>query len=277
MKTMVSGLPGKMAREMAELISSQDIRQFELLSWALTGSEIREAFIDIGGRPVYLIKPDQLGEKVDSLISYEGETFYAVDFTHPDAINGNVEFYCKRKIPFVLGTTGGNRDRLAEIVAQSDICAVIAPNMASQIVAFQAMMEYAAKNFPGAFEGFNLFISESHQEGKADTSGTAKAIAKCFEGLGIPFHFENKEQFQMIRKPARQSILGVPAQYLGGHGWHDYSLATEDGTMQFKFVHNVNGRKPYAVGTLKALAFLEKKTKAGEKGKVFSMIDVLKG
>ena len=41
------------------------------------------------------------------------------------------------------------------------------------------------------------------------------------------------------------------------------------------FAHNINGRRIYAEGTLDAIQFLQKKIKAGEKGKAYSMIDVL--
>ena len=54
------------------------------------------------------------------------------------------------------------------------VFAVIAPNMAKQIVALQATLEGMAAKFPGAFEGYTLTVQESHQATKADTSGTAK-------------------------------------------------------------------------------------------------------
>ncbi len=274
---MISGLPGKMARMVAEIIVANRRKGLELYSWGLTGPEIEDHVVDIGNQNVYLVKPSERDKKISDMITPDSKPFYAVDFTLPKAVNWNVEFYCRHSIPFVMGTTGGDRENIFKMIRESNICAVIAPNMAAQIVAFQAMMEYGAKTFPGVFEGFNLFISESHQKGKADTSGTAKAIAESFRGMGIPFHFENKNQFEMIRDPARQAIMGVPEQYIDGHGWHEYNLATEDGTMSFKFVHKVNGRRPYAMGLLKALPFLEKKIEAGEKGKVYSMVEALKG
>lgn len=55
-----------------------------------------------------------------------------------------------------------------------------------QVVAFQAAMEILAENFPGAFSGYKLEVTESHQRQKADTSGTAKAIVASFAKLGTP-------------------------------------------------------------------------------------------
>lgn len=48
------------------------------------------------------------------------------------------------------------------------------------------MLEFMAANFPGAFAGYNLSVTESHQRTKVDTSGTAKAVVACFEELGAP-------------------------------------------------------------------------------------------
>lgn len=56
-----------------------------------------------------------------------------------------------------------------------------------QVVAFQAMMEMMAQQFPGAFSGYNLAVTESHQRTKADTSGTAKAVVGSLQRLGLEF------------------------------------------------------------------------------------------
>lgn len=58
---------------------------------------------------------------------------------------------------------------------------------ATQVVAFQAMMEMMAQQFPGAFSGYNLAVTESHQVTKADTSGTAKAVVASLQKLGLDF------------------------------------------------------------------------------------------
>jgi 4-hydroxy-tetrahydrodipicolinate reductase len=202
------------------------------------------------------------------------DDFITIDYTHPTAVNDNAAFYCQNNLPFVMGTTGGDRQKLAETVLNSRIAAVIAPNMAKQIVGLQAMMEFAADTFPGLFDGFTLSVKESHQNGKADTSGTAKAMVGYFNAMGIPF---TAEQITMERDPANQAQKwGIPDAYLGGHGWHTYALDSADKTVHFEFTHNVNGRDVYAHGTLDAVKYLSAKVRAGVKGRVFSMIDVLK-
>ena len=113
-----------------------------------------------------------------------------------------------------------------------------------------------------------------HQQGKADTSGTAKAMVAYFNRLGLDFTVED---IHMERDPARQKDqLGVPEACLAGHGWHTYRLTSEDGSVLLEFKHNVNGRDVYARGTLDAAAFLAARVAEGVQARVYSMIDVLK-
>lgn len=129
--------------------------------------------------------------------------------------------------------------------------------MAVPINVFQAMMKFAADNFPEAFEGFKLTIRESHQASKPDPSGTAIGLLDCFKALGTPLE---KEQIIMVRDPAvQEKEMGIPAQYLGGHGYHTYTMTSPDGTVMLQFTHNILGRSVYVDGTLKAIRTLVRK------------------
>ncbi len=264
---MMSGLPGKMATLIAKGILEDD--RFELANFCLTGPTP-----PLFESPVPLFPPERreevLGRKFD----------IAVDFTEPDAVNSNAEFYCQNDIPFVMGTTKGDRKALLETVERSSIPAVIAPNMAGPIVGFMDMIRYGAENYPGLFEGFHLKLSESHQEGKKGVSGTATALGKEFNKLGAvnqegePF---NEGDITSIRdKKFQRDVLGVPEDDLDGHGWHTSELTSSDGTVVLRFTHNVNGRELYVPCTLKAILFLHQKVQEGATG-VFSMYDVLRG
>jgi 4-hydroxy-tetrahydrodipicolinate reductase len=269
---MVNGIPGNVAGTVARHVRAD--ARFELLPFSLTGPEIAQAEAAVEGRAVRLIRPEQREAAITEIREQYGR-FLSVDYTHPAAVNANAEFYCREQLPFVMGTTGGDRHHIEQTVRRSDIAAVVAPNMAKQIVGFQAMMEYAADTFPGLFQGYTLEIRESHQRAKADTSGTAKAMVRYFNRLGVPF---SEEQIAMERDPQVQSSRwGVPEAYLTGHGWHTYTLVSADKTVRFEFTHNINGRDIYVQGTLDALLYLEKKLAAGARGQLYTMIDVLKG
>jgi len=268
---MVNGLPGNMAIGIAQHVLADE--RFSLIPHSLTGPEIDDAEISVAGLGVALIRPGKRQVAIEE-IKANHKRFITVDFTHPSAVNDNAAFYCEKRLPFVMGTTGGGRDKLIQTVSEAGLPAVIAPNMGKQIVGFQAMMEYAATNFPGLFDGYHLQIKESHQAGKADTSGTAKAMLEYFNDLGAS---PTDDPISMERDPiAQKTQWQIPDQYLTGHAWHTYSLNSDDGTVHFSFTHNVNGREIYMKGTLDAIAFLSNKIDQGDPGRIYSMIDILK-
>ena len=61
-------------------------------------------------------------------------------------IADNAEFYCKRGLPFVMGTTGGDRDRLFKTVNESGVYAVIAPQMGKQVIQMFLKLLYKKTN-----------------------------------------------------------------------------------------------------------------------------------
>lgn len=266
---MVAGLPGNMGRIVAETCVA---RGLTLVPYSLTGADVQAESVEVAGHSVCLLKPaDRDAAMVQVKTDYPG--FICIDYTHPTAVNGNSEFYVRHGIPFVMGTTGGDRVALDALVRGAGHPCVIAPNMAKQIVALQTMIEYLSTNFPSAFDGYKLSVVESHQKTKADTSGTAKAIVASFQNMGLPF---GENDIEMVRDEASQlGRMQVPAEYLGGHAFHTYSLDSADGTVHFEFRHNVCGRKVYAEGTVDAVVFLAGRIAAGE-GRVFNMMDVLR-
>ncbi len=271
-KIMINGLPGNVTKVIAATALADG--RFTVLPFSLTGPEIDIKHCHISSADFELIRPAEREDKMAAIKAEQGN-FITIDFTHPSAVNDNAEFYCRHKLPFVMGTTGGDRQLLEQTVLSSTNTAVIAPNMAKQIVGFQAMMAHAAEFFPDLFKGYRLTVRESHQAGKADTSGTAKAMVGYFNQMGIDF---SVEQIEKERDPERQqNMWGVPVEVLQGHGWHTYTLISPDDSVKFEFVHNINGRQIYCEGTMDAVLYLVRQMEGGAQGKVYSMIDVLKG
>lgn len=224
---------------------------------------------------VKLVGPDSSDAQRQTLheLSKEyGERLVIVDFTHPSAVNPNAKLYTAAGCAFVMGTTGGDRDVLMKDTADSGVYAVIAPNMGKQIVALQATMERMARDFPGAFSGYTLEVTESHQKTKADTSGTAKAMVSSFQRLGLEF---KEDRIKMLRDEQSQLDFGVPAEYLNGHAFHTYTLKSADGSVEFQFKHNVCGRRTYAEGVVDAVQFLAARRAEKSSKRVFNMIDIL--
>lgn len=277
---MVNGMPGPMATAAAEACLRKGLK---LAPAAMTGPDIDSMTITVfdpvsqQSSDVKLIPSTEAGEiksVIEGLKTACGEkNLLAVDYTHPSAVNQNALFYVENNLPFVMGTTGGDREKLIADVDGANHFAVIAPNMAKQIVALQAGLEDLAKKYPGAFASYKLECVESHQKKKADTSGTAKAVIDSLKELSDDeFTYDDIE---MIRDDKESVEFGVPEDYITGHAFHTYTLTSADGTVNFQLQHNVAGRTIYAEGTADAVKFLAKKVKTEDTGKVYTMINVL--
>lgn len=268
-QVMVNGIPGNMGKIVAETCVK---RGLELVPYSLTGEIIVENESEVAGKTIQLLKPSNREARIGEVLA-KYPNMLCIDFTHPTAVNDNAAFYVKHNIPFVMGTTGGDREALLKLVKDANFPSVIAPNMAKQIVAFQMMIEWLATEFPGAFDGYKLSVVESHQKTKADTSGTAKAVVASFQKMGFKFSTDDIEKVR--DEKSQMERMHVPEEYLGGHAFHTYSLDSDDGTVHFEFQHNVCGRKIYAEGTVDAVNFLAEQIAAGT-ARPFDMMDVLR-
>eukprot|EP00891_Asterochloris_glomerata_P004363 jgi/Astpho2/4363/e_gw1.00066.17.1_t len=269
---MVNACTGKMGHATAEAVVKAGL---QLIPYSFTGrSNAAVGNVGVEGIPVELVLKSERQEAMER-IKAEYPNLIMIDYTLPQSVNDNGSFYARNGIPFVMGTTGGDRQKLLEETRAAGVYAVIAPQMGKQatVVAFQAMMEMMADKFPGAFSGYSLQVQESHQRTKADTSGTAKAVVASFQKLGLDF---TESQIIKVReKGAQLDDMHVPEQYLDGHAFHTYTLTSQDQTVAFQFQHNVCGRQIYAEGTVDAAIFLAQQIAAKAEQKVFNMIDVL--
>ena len=277
---MVNGMPGPMATAAAEACLRKGLR---LCPFALTSPRASPSVISVSDgtkcESVRLVPSSTDRKELDAqlagvraTLTDDDSLLLVIDYTHPDAVNGNAQWYVESDLPFVMGTTGGDREQL--LATAQDFPCVIAPNMGKQIVALQAALEHAAATTPGAFAGYTLQVTESHQKTKADTSGTAKAVIQNLQTLtGDTPSFDIDTDLTMIRDDAQAIAFGVPEDAVtSGHAFHTYTLTSPDGSVQFSLQHNVAGRTVYAEGTADAVLFLAQRS--GER-RVFSMVDVL--
>jgi 4-hydroxy-tetrahydrodipicolinate reductase len=267
-RVLISGLPGNMATTFTRHALKEE--KIDIINISITGVDCDLQSYNIDGCEFKLIKSSDK-EGIDALFS-KYKNIILVDYTEPAVVNQNIDLYCRKGVNFIIGTTGVVMDRIADKLNGSDINAIIAPNMGKQIVALQSMMKYASENFADCFKDYILEIKESHQNGKVDTSGTARTMVGYFNKLGVNY---DERDIIKCRDPKEQLDLGVPKEYLTGHGWHNYKLTSADKTVHIELTHNVNGRDIYAKGTIDSIFFLNEKIKKGICGKLFSMIDVL--
>ena len=121
-----------------------------------------------------LVAALDLGDSLDQLITSGAQV--VVDFTTPDSVMANLEFLITHTIHAVVGTTGFDDARMAQLhslsAAHPEVGILIAPNFAIGAV---LMMEFAAKAAK-YFESAEII--ELHHPNKVDApSGTAARTA----------------------------------------------------------------------------------------------------
>jgi 4-hydroxy-tetrahydrodipicolinate reductase len=152
-----------------------------------------------------------------------GEAEAMVDFTAPEAVEGNVRSALEQGIPAVVGTSGWEPEALGELAEERGVALFYAPNFAIGAVLMMRLAEDAAKHLPRAE------IIELHSEEKKDApSGTAKATAERLGG--VPIH--------SVRLPG---LVAHQAVLFGGDG----QLLT--------IRHDAYSREAYVPGVLLAL------------------------
>jgi len=122
-----------------------------------------------------LVSHIDLGDSLDLLVSSGAQV--VVDFTHPDAVMGNLEFAIKHGINVVVGTTGFDEAKLSRIkgwlASQPGVGALIAPNFGLGAVLMMQFAAQASKYFE------SVEIIELHHPNKVDApSGTASRTAE---------------------------------------------------------------------------------------------------
>jgi 4-hydroxy-tetrahydrodipicolinate reductase len=131
-----------------------------------------------GGKVGSVLAP-ALEEAGHELVELDGAEAI-VDFTAPEAVEGNVRAALERGIPAVVGTTGWDPEPLGEAAKERGVALFYAPNFAVGAVLMMRLAEQAARYLPRAE------IVELHGEQKKDApSGTAKATAERLGGAEI--------------------------------------------------------------------------------------------
>lgn len=249
---------------------SQD-RRFNLLPVAMTSPKHRRTRINIGDTNILLHDYCPFDLRNSGVI--------AVDFTKPQAVVGNVVTYTQLGIPFVMGTSlGEHEEEVRELVQNSQISALIAPNMDMGVVERQINIDEFAQSHPGIFEGATIEITESHQASKVDSqthepivSATARAFQAQMERHGARLRGE----IVSIRDPQKQIDLGVPEEFLDGHGYHWVTAFGPNGEIIYQFETRINGRGSYVEGTVVGIPFLSREAANGSRGEIFGMRDVV--
>lgn len=148
-RVAVIGAQGKVGRAMCAAVEGAD--DLELVA-AIDAGDDRQTLVEAGAQ-------------------------VAIDFTHPDAIMDTLEFLIGNGIHAVVGTTGFDEERLAQVRTWLDAApqtsVLIAPNFAIGAVLSMLFAQKAARYYD------SVEVIELHHPHKADApSGTADRTAR---------------------------------------------------------------------------------------------------
>jgi len=191
-----------------------------------------------------------------------------IDFTHPNAVVGNVEKIAKFRKNIVLGTTGwqDNIGKVKQIAQQSDIGIIYASNFSIGVNIFFRIVENAAKVINN-MQDYDIFSYELHHNKKVDSpSGTARAIGEL---LVKNIARKNKMVFDKLDRkiePNELHIASVRAGYFPGT--HVVGFDSRADTIEL--THTNRNRDGLAMGAIMAAEWIK-----GRKG-FYSIDDMIK-
>lgn len=214
-----------------------------LVGYGRMGRLVGELAADYGCEVLGIVDPVSAAHSGDVNDPRWRDVDVAIDFTSPDAVLGNVSALARRRINVVLGTTGWQRHEpeLRRVVAEAGSGIVAAPNFATGMVLFEALVGQAARLF-GARGDFGAWLHEAHHAMKKDApSGTALKLKKAMEEAGY------------------DRVIDVAATR-AGHIPGTHTVGFDAASESIALVHTARDRGAFARGALTAALWVQGKT-----------------
>lgn len=245
---VITGANGKMGRVINSVISERDdcrvMAGIDLITDKYADFEIYSS-------------PAELPEKPDVII----------DFSHPSALGGLLDYCLSTGTALVAATTGYNDEQIASIKkAAEQIPVFFTFNMSLGINLLIKLAKSAAEVLGGQFD---IEILEKHHNQKIDApSGTAIMIANSInEVLDNSYQYVYDRHSQ--RKKRDRNEIGLHS-VRGGTivGEHDIIFAGRDEVITLS--HSAASKEVFAVGAVNAGVFL-----AGQQPGIYDMAALL--
>jgi len=234
---ILSGCMGKMGRVVTRIVSEDEDCSI------VAGVDINTA--ENEEYKIYA-SPSDIEEKGDVII----------DFSHPDCLEGILNYAVDKKIPAVICTTGLSQAQKGMILeASKKVPVFFSANMSVGVNLIIELACRAAKLLEGSFD---IEIIEKHHNQKIDApSGTALAIADAIsETLTNPSEYTYDRH--SVRKKRSDAEIGIHA-VRGGTivGEHTVMFAGCDEIIEIN--HSARSKEIFAVGAVKAAKFIVSK------------------
>ena len=245
---VITGANGKMGRVINSVISERDdckvMAGIDLITDKYADFEIYSS-------------PAELPEKPDVII----------DFSHPSALGGLLDYCLSTETALVAATTGYNDEQIASIKkAAEQIPVFFTFNMSLGINLLIKLAKSAAEVLGGQFD---IEILEKHHNQKIDApSGTAIMIANSINEVldnSCQYVYDRHSQ----RKKRDRNEIGLHS-VRGGTivGEHDIIFAGRDEVITLS--HSAASKEVFAVGAVNAGVFL-----AGQQPGIYDMAALL--
>lgn len=245
---VISGCCGKMGRVINDIISNRSDTK------VIAGiDKVCEKCSDF----TVVSKPSELSCKPDVII----------DFSHPSALDGLLEYAKTNGTALVLASTGYSDEETAKIKsAASEIPIFFTANMS---IGINLMRELAKKAVSVLGEQYDVEIIEKHHNQKIDApSGTALMLAESInEASGYKYSYVYDRH--SVRKKRDKAEIGIHS-VRGGTivGEHEIIFAGRDEVITLS--HSAASKEVFAVGAVNAAVFVASKP-AG----LYSMADMI--
>lgn len=248
-KVIISGCNGKMGQVVTQMVSDSE------------GIQVVAGFdknpVKQNDYPVYA-DPMECPVKADCII----------DFSHPSALPGLLDFCKNTGCGVVLATTGYTKEQLTEIeAAAKEIRIFKSANMSLGINVLLALVKQATKVLGPSCD---IEIVEKHHRRKLDApSGTALMIADAAAEM-----LEQQPEYVFGRHDRREqrpkNEIGISA-IRGGTivGEHEVIFAGTDEVLDIR--HTAYSREIFASGAVKAADFIAHKQSPG----IYNMEDLV--
>lgn len=244
---LLSGCNGKMGRTITECAKNFDDLKI------VCGTDINTTSVEY---PVYS-SPADAKEKVDVII----------DFSHPSALKGILDYAVKTNTPAVICTTGLDEIQKKEIADASEKVAIFFS--ANMSLGVNLIAELARKATAVLGSQFDIEIVEAHHNQKIDApSGTALMLA---DEISCEFETAPKYEFDRHSKRAKRTKNEIGLHAVRGGtivGEHEIIFAGQDEVI--KISHSAMSKQIFANGSLNAALFM-----AGKAPGMYSMKDIV--
>ena len=240
-----------------------------IIGYGKMGHEIEKLARAKGMNVVSIIDPGS-SEAAHKAINEESmrNVDVCIDFTHPNAVIGNVEKIARFKKSIVLGTTGwyNNIEQIKNIVQQSNIGLIYASNFSIGVNIFFRIVENAAKII-NSIPDYDVFSYELHHNKKVDSpSGTARTIGEL---LVKNITRKNQLVFDKLDRKIEPNELHIASVRTGFFpGTHVVGFDSMADTIEL--THTNRNRDGLAMGTIMAAEWIN-----GKKG-FYGIDDMMK-